>query len=141
VREYVRYYDALSERGVKIIDKDKLQHVGPATVQDVLTQLQCSNLYISLDVDVSAHCGVLATRFTDLVGTETSFILEIAHKVKELLSSHRFSLVGLDIMEIDVFKLGAKLRNGIGDQTAGFIQNYMAVLCGDSSTGGLRCQK
>jgi arginase family enzyme len=141
VRKYVRYYDSLSERGVKIIDKDQFQHGGPATVQNLLSQLQCSKLYISLDVDVSAHCGVLATRFADVPGSEISSILEVALKVGELLSSHRFTLAGLDIMEIDIHKLGAKLRSAIADQTPDFIQDYMALLCGNGANGGTRWQR
>ena len=131
VKEYVRYYDSLSERGVKIIDKNQLQRGGSVAVESVLNQLQCSKLYVSLDVDVSTHCGVFATRFADVVGTETSLVLEIARTLRKLLSSHRFALTGLDIMEIDIYKLGAKLKDGIEDQTQTFIQNYTALLCGN----------
>jgi arginase family enzyme len=141
VKKYVRYYDSLCERGVKIIGKDQLQDDGPAAIQNLLNQLQCSKLYISLDIDVSAHCGVLATRFTDVPGTEISSILEVAHKVGELLASRRFSLVGLDIMEIDIHKLGAKLKDGIEDQTQTFIQNYTTLLCGNGARGGMRWQR
>ena len=102
--------------------------MGPASIQKDLDQLKCPNLYISLDVDVSSQSGVLATRFIDLVGTETSLILEAAFKVAELLSSHRFSLVGIDIMEIDIHKIGIKLGSGIEDQTADFIQKFIALL-------------
>ena len=87
-------------------------------------------------MDVSTHCGVFATRFADVLGTETSLVLRIARKVREtLLSSHRFTLAGLDIMEIDVYKLGAKLKDGIEDETQNFIQDYMALLCGNGSGG------
>lgn len=138
VKEYVRNYDSLSQRGVKIIDKDQLQHAGPAAVENALTQLRCSHLYISLDVDVSANCGVLATRFTDVVGSEISSVLEVALKVRELLSRHRFSLAGLDIMEIDIYKLGAKLNSGIQDETPNFVKDYMALLCGNGARGGVK---
>ena len=141
VKEYVRYYDSLSQMGVKIIDKDQLQHDGPAAVENALSQLRCSHLYISLDVDVSANCGVLATRFTDVVGSEISSVLEVVLKVRELLSSHRFSLAGLDIMEIDIYKLGAKLRSGIEDRTHNFIKDYVALLCGNGARGGVRWQR
>ena len=126
---------------MKIIDKDQLQHVGPAAVENALTQLRCSYLYVSLDVDVSANCGVLATRFTDLVGCEISSVLEAALKVRELLSSRRFSLAGLDVMEIDIYKLGAKLRSGMEDQTPSFIKDYVTLFSGDGARGGVGWQR
>jgi arginase family enzyme len=128
VMEYVCHYDSLLERGVKIVTKDQLQQFGPAAIHKDLDQLKCPNLYISLDVDVSAHCGVLASRFVDLVGTDTSLILEGVFNVGELFCSKRFSLVGLDIMEIDIHKIGAKLRSGMEDRTGHFIQQFISML-------------
>ena len=128
VIKYVRHYDSLLQRGVKIISKDQLEQFGVAAIHENMDQLKCSNLYISLDVDVSAQCGVLATRFIDLVGTDTSLVLKGLFKVGELLSSNRFSLVGVDIMEIDIHKIGAKLRSGIEDQTGDFIKKFVSIL-------------
>ena len=128
VREYVCHYDSLEDRGIKIISRNRLQRLGPALIQHVLEQLQCSQLYISLDVDVSAQCGVLATRFIDLVGTETTLILEAVLQIAEFLSSGRFSLVGLDIMEVDIYKIGAKLESGVEDRTGEFIQKFISIL-------------
>jgi len=42
---------------------------------------------------------VLATRFLDLVGTEISAILETTVEIAKLLSSNRFRLIGVDVME------------------------------------------
>jgi arginase family enzyme len=128
VMEYVRHYDSLMERGVKIISRDQLKKLGPTTVQKELDQLKCSHLYISLDVDVSAQCGVLAARFIDLVGTETTLVLETVSEVVRLLSSRRFELAGLDIMEIDIHRLGAELEHGLKDQTKNFVQKFIALL-------------
>ncbi len=69
VMEYVRHYDSLLERGVKIISRDRLKKSGPSTIRNELDQLKCSHLYISLDVDVSAQRGVLGARFIDQVGS------------------------------------------------------------------------
>lgn len=125
VMEYVRHYDFLTERGVKIISKEQLLERGPAVIQEYLDRLDCSSLYISLDVDVSAQCGVLAARFIDITGTETSVILEAAFNVAELLASKTFSLAGLDIMEIDIHKIGARLKDGLEDRTVDFIQEFI----------------
>ncbi len=128
VMEYVRHYDSLMERGVKIISRDQLKKLGPTTVQKELDQLKCSHLYISLDVDVSAQCGVLAARFIDLVGTETNLVLETVSEVAGLLSSKRFGLAGLDVMEIDIHRVGAELEDGLKDQTENFIQKFIVSL-------------
>jgi arginase family enzyme len=128
VIKYVHHYDSLVERGVKIISKEYLQQFGSDAIQKDLNQLKCSNLYISLDVDVSAQCGVLATRFLDQVGTETSLLLEIMERISELLSSERLSLVGFDIMEIDIHKIGARLRSGIVDETEDFIRRFISTV-------------
>jgi hypothetical protein len=81
-----------------------------------------------LDVDVSAFSGVLATRFLDHVGTEISAILETTVEIAKLLSSNRFRLIGVDVMEIDVHKIGARLNNGIEDRTEYFIQEFLSIL-------------
>jgi arginase family enzyme len=128
VMEYVRHYDSLMERGVKIISRDQLKKWGPTAVQNELDQLKCSHLYISLDVDVSAQCGVLAARFIDLIGTETTLVLETVWRVAGLLSSKRFELAGLDVMEIDIHRVGMELEDGLKDQTENFIQKFIASL-------------
>jgi arginase family enzyme len=127
-REYVQHYDFLLDRGVKIISKDQVRRFGTAVIKKALDAIECSNLYLSLDVDVSALCGVLAARFLDLVGTGISAILEATVEIAKLLSSNRFTLVGVDVMEIDIHKIGAKLNNGMEDKTGYLIQEFLSIL-------------
>lgn len=129
VLEYVRHCDSLSERKVKIVTKDQLLQSGPSAVRAMLDKMKCINLYVSLDVDVCSQCGVLASRFMDNVGTEAALILEVAREVEELLSG-RFSLVGLDIMEIDIHKVGATLSE-VEDQTEDFVQRFVSIFMPD----------
>jgi arginase family enzyme len=131
VREYVRHYDSLGKRGVRIISGDRLKTSGPNTVQEALDQLNCSHLYVSLDVDVSAQCGVLAARFNDLAGTETDLVLEAVGRVAGSLSSKRFELAGLDVMEIDIHRIGAELEDGLKDQTENFVRTFVGLLVPD----------
>jgi arginase family enzyme len=88
----------------------------------------CSNLYVSLDVDVSALRGVLATRFIEAEGSPCSTILQIVREAAEVISTERFCLIGLDVMEIDVHKIGAILPGGHEDQTGHFIKGFIASL-------------
>jgi len=127
-KEYVHHYDFLIDQGVKIISKDQIERFGFPLVKKALETIECSNLYLSLDVDVSALCGVLATRFTDAVGTEIPAIFETMVEIAELLSSNRFTLVGIDIMEIDIHKIGARLNNGMEDRTGYFIKEFLNIL-------------
>jgi arginase family enzyme len=127
-KEYVHHHDFLLDRGVRIIGKDQVERCGFSLVKKALDTVECSNLYLSLDVDVSALCGVLATRFTDVVGTEISTILEATVEIAELLSSNRFTLVGLDVMEIDIHKIGVRLNNGIEDRTGYFVSEFLSIL-------------
>jgi len=127
-REYVGHYDFLLDRGVKIISKGQIRRLGTSVIKKALDATECSNLYLSLDVDVSALSGVLATRFSDLVGTEISAILKAIVEIAKLLSSNRFTLVGVDVMEIDIHKVGARLNNGMQDKTGYFIQEFLSIL-------------
>jgi arginase family enzyme len=124
----VHHYDSLLDRGVKIISKDQVRRFGTAVIKEGLNRVDCSNLYLSLDADVSALCGVLAARFLDLVGTEISAILEATVEIAKLLSSNRFTLVGVDVMEIDIHKIGAKLNNNMEDKTGYFVEEFLSVL-------------
>lgn len=127
VSDYVRHYNLLLKKGVKIITQDQLKQSGTALVNKTVNKLKCPNLYVSLDVDVSALCGVLATRFTDLVGIEMSLILKAASQITDLIALNKFSLAGLDVMEIDVYKIGAQLSDGMKDCTEDFIRQYTSL--------------
>jgi hypothetical protein len=48
--------------------------------------------------------------------------------VAGLLSSKRFGLAGLDVMEIDIHRVGVELEDGLKDQTENFIQKFIASL-------------
>jgi hypothetical protein len=79
-------------------------------------------------VDVSAQRGVLAARFLEPEGSPCSTILKTVGQVAEMISSGRFCLAGLDVMEMDVHRVGARLRNGQEDQTGEFVKEFVASL-------------
>ena len=127
VMEYVSHYDTLCDQGVKIISKEQLERFGASFIEDELNAMCCSHIYVSLDVDVSAFCGVLATRFTDLPGTEISLILKAVSAITNQISSNQFSLAGFDVMEVDIYKVGAKLKSAMSDRTKDLIQQYVSL--------------
>lgn len=127
ILSYVNHHDALAERGVTLISKADLESNGPAVLEKKLNALSCRNLYVSLDIDVSALRGVLAARFIDVAGCDTRLILQTAELISEQIFSGNFQLAGLDIMEIDVHKLGARLKSGDEDGTADFLQKFISL--------------
>lgn len=128
IREYVRHYQQLQERGVKVIGQSVLNGRDRVDLKTILNLMECSNLYISLDVDVSAQCDVLAARFIELKGTPMRIIEQIVGQLVGLISQERFMLVGFDIMEIDVHKIGARLSSGIQDRTTMLIRRMVSKL-------------
>jgi arginase family enzyme len=137
VRDYCRHLEHLRETGVRVVSRLQLRQGGPTSLAGVLKKMECSNLYISLDVDVSAQRGVLATRFLEPEGSPCSTILQMVREVAELISRGRFCLAGLDVMEIDVHKIGARLQGGREDHTGEFIKEFVAsLLSADSPSRG-----
>jgi arginase family enzyme len=137
VRDYHCHLRHLREMGVTIISRAQLEQGGVPTLGAALDEMECSNLYVSLDVDVSAQRGVLATRFYEPEGSPCTTILQLAREVAGLISSKRFRLIGLDVMEIDVHKIGATLRSGQEDQTGDFIKEFVSSLLSADSPAPL----
>jgi arginase family enzyme len=128
VMEYVKHYDALLGQGVRIVSRDVLKRSGPAAVERELVQLRCSDLYVSLDVDVSAQRDVLAARYLDLAGTEKGLILETLAEILRFRASSGIRLAGFDIMEIDIHRLGAELPDGSRDGTEDFVREFLLLI-------------
>ena len=126
VKDYHSHLEHLRRIGVRILSRVQLEQGGATVLPNMLEEIECSNLYISLDVDVSALRGVLATRFIEPEGNPCSTILQMVREVAELISSERFRLIGLDVMEIDVHKIGAKLKSGQEDQTGGLMKEFIS---------------
>ena len=127
IASYVRHYDALVERGVTPISQADLKTGGPELLKKALAALPCQNMYLSLDVDISALRGILAARFFDQAGCDMDIVLQTIALISDQVHSGRFRLVGLDIMEMDVHKIGARLKSGDEDGTSNFLREYMSL--------------
>jgi arginase family enzyme len=128
VRDYCGHLEHLRNMGVRIVSSAQLRQGGATRLETILREMECSNLYVSLDVDVSALRGVLATRYIEPEGSPCSMILQMVREVAQVISSKRFCLIGIDVMEIDVHKIGAKLQGGHEDQTGEFIKQFISSL-------------
>jgi len=128
VRDYYDHLRHLREMGVRTVSRVQLEQGETTSLANILEETECSNLYISLDVDVSAQRGVLATRFMEAEGSPCSTILQMVGEVAEMISRKRFSLIGFDVMEIDVHKIGARLESGQEDQTEEFLREFISLL-------------
>ncbi len=128
VRDYYSHLRQLEEMGVSILSRPEIEEGGTTSLANLLEKMECPNLYISLDVDVSAQRGVLATRFIEPVGSPCSTILQGVREVAEMIAGGRFCLAGLDVMEIDVHRIGAKLGSGLEDHTGEFAKEFVTTL-------------
>lgn len=128
VVDYQSHLGDLGRMGVRTLSRVELEQGGAGVLTGMLQEMECSNLYISLDVDVSALRGVLATRFIESEGSPCSTILRMAGEVAEMIADQRFCLIGLDVMEIDVHKLGARLEGGQTDRTGEFVKEFVSTL-------------
>jgi arginase family enzyme len=141
VRDYCSHLELLRNMGVRIISSDQLRQGGATSLATLLREMDCSNLYVSLDVDVCALRGVLATRFMEAEGSPCSTVLERVREVARVISDGRFRLAGLDVMEIDVHRIGAKLPGGHEDQTGDFVKAFLSSFLSTESNSSIHWPK
>jgi arginase family enzyme len=88
LRDWVR-------KGVHLISKsDLVRHGIPEEIE--------GPTYISIDIDVGSYASVLACRFMDRIGLEYEALVGILKSLSALIKQNRISLLGLDVMELDV---------------------------------------
>lgn len=110
--------DALNEfikSGGKLISKASLDEYGTKPLDNALKALKARRVYISLDIDIGSLSSVYACRFLDTVGLSFEGIQDIFQSVLDFIPGH-FTLAGFDLMEVDIYKMGARLDNTHVDQ-------------------------
>jgi arginase family enzyme len=98
-----------TELGVHLISKSYLISNG------IPPQIQ-GPTYVSIDIDVGSYASVLACRFMDRIGLGYGDIIRVLTSISALIKQNRISLLGLDVMEIDVNFLSEEV-SGIHDCT------------------------
>jgi len=103
IRKYVEHYLNLESKGLKLIKKNELEK-DISIVQEVLARLDVKKLYISIDVDVGANVALKGARFTDHHGLSSEALHQLVSHILNHVKKRAIEVVGLDMMETDVFK-------------------------------------
>jgi arginase family enzyme len=112
VRRFLECYFNFEKRGVKIVKVKREKEC----VKSVLAEINTPYVYVSLDIDIGSLNAIAGCRTKDVKGLSENEICEVARLINEILLSGKPSLVGFDIVEIDVYEAG-KIIDGIKDQT------------------------
>lgn len=117
VKNFVDFYLSYEKKGTKFIpnfkDNTKMQEAFKKALESINTPY----LYISIDVDVGSLNEILAARFMEFIGVDADCLNKAIDLLKTHLSTKKIQVIGVDIMEVEVFYLNAKLKSGKVDHT------------------------
>ena len=129
IKNYVDFYLAYQKQGVKFVpnfkDNEKMNHEFKKALESVKTPY----LYLSIDVDIGSLNEILAARFMDFIGIDSDCLYNAAKLIRQLLNRREVELIGLDIMEVEVYYLNAYLKkSGKTDHTIPIIDALLENL-------------
>ena len=125
VKGYVDFYLSYEDQGAKIIPNYKDNTKINNEFEKALETVNTPYLYLSIDVDVSSLNAVLAARFMEFIGVDAECLADAAELLKQLLQTKNIELIGLDVMEVEVYFLNAELKSGKRDQTIKIIDDFL----------------
>lgn len=127
VKNYVDYYFSLENQGIKIIPFNKENKIMINSLKKALDQINTPYVYISIDVDVGSLNSVLAARFMEFIGVDQENLIAVSELLKHTISSKELELIGMDIMELEVFFLNAELKSGKTDKTIEIMDKFLEI--------------
>ena len=127
VTKYVDFYSSLEDQGIKIIPYNKENNIMINSLKKALDQINTPYLYISIDVDVGSLNSVLAARFMEFIGVDEDNLNSVSELFKDTISSKELKLIGMDIMELEVFFLNAELKSGKKDKTIEIMDKFLEL--------------
>lgn len=128
IKNYVDFYLSYEEGGVKIIPNYKDNAKMRKNFKEALESVNTPYIYLSIDVDVSSLNAVLAARFMEFIGVDEECLLDVAQILKRFFENKDVELIGIDIMEVEVHFLNAKLKSGKVDRTLEVMEKYLNLL-------------
>ncbi len=128
VKNYVDFYLSYEEKGVKIIPNYKDNVKMNEQFKNALESIQTPYLYLSIDVDVGSLNAILAARFMEFIGIDEECLNSAANLLKNLLQTKPISLIGLDLMELEVYYLNAKLKSGKSDRSIDIMDKFLDTI-------------
>ncbi len=128
VKKYVDLYLSFEKKGSKFIPYSKNYDQMNQKFKDTINEIETPYLYISIDVDVGALNSILAARFMDFIGVDEKCLIDISKIINNFLLSSETKLIGMDIMEIEIFFINAELKSGKKDKTISIMDNFLQLI-------------
>jgi len=121
ILDFLSFYHGLEGQGMHIISKRDIATKGPKKALNPLKKLMNSKyVYVSVDIDVGANSALFGARIykePPIVGLNVLQLYKIVKVLNKIIIKEKRKLVGLDIMETDVYTAGMPLENGSMDRT------------------------
>jgi arginase family enzyme len=83
--------------------------------------------YLSIDMDVGSMSSIYSARFMNSYGLNTAEFLQLLHKVSRFIRSSNCPLVGLDVMEFDVYFFEVINEKKIDDRTEEIVKEIFKL--------------
>ncbi|MBD3230346.1 MAG: hypothetical protein GF329_19360 [Candidatus Lokiarchaeota archaeon] len=128
VKNYVNFYKKFEEKGAKFIPNDKDYEKMNRSFEEIISSINTPYIYLSVDVDVGSLNAVLAARFMDFIGVDENCLINLSKIIGNFLKSRETTIIGMDIMEIEIFFINAQLKSGKTDKTVNIMENYLELL-------------
>ncbi|MHA1532993.1 MAG: arginase family protein, partial [Candidatus Heimdallarchaeota archaeon] len=129
----INFYHDIEKKGIKIINKKLIREKGLKILTNVIEKEDVKNLYVSIDIDVGAISAIYGARQIldpPIIGLKVTELYRIAEFLARISKTKNVKIVGLDIMETDVYKAGMTLRDGRTDKTYEIEGNILKRLLG-----------
>ena len=114
--DYLDFFKSLEDSGTRFISKSNLREHGMVPLENALQGLNVEKVHLSLDIDIGSLLPVYACRFLNTVGLSFDEIRDIFQSLHNSFSNG-LKLVGFDLMEVDIHKLGARIDSSHVDKT------------------------
>lgn len=102
VKNYVQFYKGIEEKGVHVVKREAIES-GISEIKGELASATLPYTYVSIDIDVCSNTSLKGARFLDYNGLDHHDLYSMC----SALANSRSKVVGLDIMEFDIYSAGA----------------------------------
>jgi len=117
-RGYVDAYDRFVNLGLTIVTREELQRDPAGVIKQIGHAVGRRPVYLSVDIDVACDPrGVYGARFTNLPGLVEPALSVLVERLQQLFDESGASVVGADLMELDVHLAGKKAPDLPRDRT------------------------
>jgi len=122
--KFKKYYEGLVRKGTRVIKKSGLEK-STDPIREAIGGLKAKHIYISIDADVIAGAVTGASRFYDSAGLGEKTFLNLGGAINDSIKKRGLVIAGMDVMELDPYKLGLKFKDGRKDRTLEVILKFI----------------